>query len=80
MRLNKRIRLCALSLTVVIAGCSSLDKKPVQTKHPPQPAAWAMVVPSNSLQILDSVWEGITRDQQKLMYLQSYIRQFCLRE
>ncbi len=27
-----------------------------------------------------SVREGIIRDQQKLMYLQSYIRQFCLRE
>ena len=27
-----------------------------------------------------SVREGIIRDQQKLMYLQRYIRQFCLRE
>lgn len=27
-----------------------------------------------------SVREGIIRDRQKLMYLQSYIRQFCLRE
>ena len=27
-----------------------------------------------------SVREGIIRDQQKLMYLQSYIRQFCLRD
>ncbi|MGL6010287.1 MAG: lysis system i-spanin subunit Rz [Shewanella oncorhynchi] len=27
-----------------------------------------------------SVREGIIRDQQKLMYLQSYIQQFCLRE
>nr|ULG10635.1 hypothetical protein 176p_00093 [Serratia entomophila] len=56
MRLNKRIRSCALSLPVAIAGCSSLDKYPVQTEHPPQPAAWAMTAPSNSLQILDSVF------------------------
>nr|ULG16368.1 Enp1 [Serratia proteamaculans] len=27
-----------------------------------------------------SIREGIIRDQQKLMYLQSYIRQFCLKD
>jgi prophage endopeptidase len=31
-------------------------------------------------QYILSVREGIIRDQQKLMYLQSYIRLFCLRE
>lgn len=31
-------------------------KTPVQTGHLPQPAAWAMMAPSNSLQMLDSVF------------------------
>ncbi len=56
MRLNKKIRLCVLSLPVAIAGCSSPDKKSARIEHPPQPAAWAMIAPSNSLQILDSVF------------------------
>lgn len=33
---------------------------------------------SDTGQHILSVREGIIRDQQKLMYLQSYIRQFCL--
>lgn len=56
MRLKKRMRLYVLSLIVVIAGCLSLDETPFQNTYYPQPAAWAMMAPSNSLQILDSVF------------------------
>ncbi len=40
----------------------------------------ALELSADTGQRILSVREGIIRDQQKLMYLQRYIRQFCLQE
>lgn len=41
---------------------------------------YAIELSADTGQRILSVREGIIRDQQKLMYLQRYIQQFCLRE
>ncbi|KMJ31176.1 peptidase [Salmonella enterica subsp. enterica serovar Typhimurium] len=43
-------------------------------------STWAMLPPSNSLQVLDktfSIRAGIISDQEKLKYLQEYVRTQC---
>lgn len=78
MRLNKKMGLCALTLPVSIAGCSSLEKTPVQTEHLSPPATWA--APSNYQQILDCEFflSGMASSGTK--NLQRYFQHFCLRE
>ncbi|ECE4364263.1 hypothetical protein C7126_26300, partial [Salmonella enterica] len=47
------ILICSAAL-LLVAGCASKDVVQCQpVPHPPAPAAWAMLPPSNSLQILD---------------------------
>ncbi|EGI0929655.1 TPA: hypothetical protein RPF20_003507 [Salmonella enterica] len=41
------------------AGCASKDAVQCQpAPHPPAPAAWAMLPPSNSLQLLDETFSA----------------------
>ncbi|HBZ8706031.1 TPA: hypothetical protein MNF94_002990 [Citrobacter freundii] len=54
--LNLKMMLCSASL-IMVAGCSS--KESVQClpqPKPPAPPAWAMMPPSNSLQLLDETF------------------------
>ncbi|EDK1586476.1 hypothetical protein AH783_09205 [Salmonella enterica subsp. enterica serovar Rubislaw] len=47
------ILICSAAL-LLVAGCASKGVVQCQpAPHPPAPAAWAMLPPSNSLQILD---------------------------
>lgn len=69
---------------IMVVGCSSKENA---LCHPqpklPAPPAWAMMPPSNSLQLLDETFlgirDGIIRDQTALRTLQEYIRTQCLR-
>ncbi|ECY3261508.1 TPA: Rz1 family lipoprotein [Salmonella enterica subsp. enterica serovar Saintpaul] len=51
-----RMMLFGASLIMVV-GCSSKADVQCQPRtHPPAPAAWAMLPPSNSLQLLDETF------------------------
>ncbi|MED8102753.1 Rz1 family lipoprotein [Escherichia coli] len=51
-----KMKLCALMLPLVAAACGSTPPVcPPQTK-PPEPPAWAMLPPSNSLRLLDETF------------------------
>ncbi|EJX4928508.1 Rz1 family lipoprotein, partial [Salmonella enterica] len=50
------ILICSAAL-LLVAGCASRDAVQCQPKtHPPAPAAWAMLPPSSSLQLLDETF------------------------
>ncbi|EFK6803447.1 hypothetical protein AUL93_005182 [Escherichia coli] len=51
-----KMKLCVLMLPLVVSACGSTP--PVQTPcvKPPAPPAWAMMPPSNSLQLLDETF------------------------
>ena len=54
-----KIKLCAVLLPMVLAGCVSPGVAvPVAAMCPipPAPPAWAMAKPSNSLQLLDELF------------------------
>ncbi|EDJ1502164.1 hypothetical protein CLF52_08230 [Salmonella enterica subsp. enterica serovar Kottbus] len=54
---NLKMRLFAVSLPLVIAGCTSGANVPCPVRVKPQPpAAWVMEPPSNSLRILDKTF------------------------
>ncbi|KMJ80988.1 hypothetical protein ABT87_11820 [Salmonella enterica subsp. enterica serovar Typhimurium] len=74
-----RIGICSAAL-LLVAGCASKgDVQCPPGPKPPVPAAWAMLPPSNSLQVLDvlNIRAGIISDQEKLKYLQEYVRTQC---
>ncbi|HGG5995394.1 TPA: lysis system o-spanin lipoprotein Rz1 [Salmonella enterica subsp. diarizonae serovar 61:r:z53] len=51
-----RMMLCSAALLPVV-GCASKDVVQCQpAPHPPAPAAWAMLPPSNSLLLLDETF------------------------
>ncbi|EEN1042841.1 hypothetical protein GI394_22385 [Salmonella enterica] len=48
--------ICSSAL-LLVAGCASKDVVQCQpVPHPPAPAAWAMLPPSNSLTLLDETF------------------------
>ncbi|EFB5726530.1 hypothetical protein QFS40_004837 [Escherichia coli] len=51
-----KMKLCVLMLPLVVSACGSTPPAPVPCVKPPPPPAWAMMPPSNSLQLLDETF------------------------
>ncbi|MGE1386082.1 Rz1 family lipoprotein [Escherichia coli] len=50
-----KMMLCVMMLPLVVVGCTSKQSVRPCVK-PPSPPAWAMMPPSNSLQLLDETF------------------------
>ncbi|EEV3703251.1 hypothetical protein ELJ89_005107, partial [Escherichia coli] len=51
-----KMKLCVLMLPLVVSACGSTPPVQAPCVKPPPPPAWAMMPPSNSLQLLDETF------------------------